>query len=80
MSSRAFTLHAAEPAPITKTVQSFDGTTIYYDLYDNASRGAVLVVPGFWRFRRHASMKALAAVGRREFSWPIFTSISQSFR
>jgi pimeloyl-ACP methyl ester carboxylesterase len=61
MSSRAFTFHAAEAAPKTKTVQSFDGTTIYYDLYDNASRGAVLVVPGFWRFRRHASMKALAA-------------------
>jgi pimeloyl-ACP methyl ester carboxylesterase len=61
MSSRPFTLHAAEAAPITETVQSFDGTTIYYDLYDNASRGAVLVVPGFWRFRRHASMRALAA-------------------
>src|SRR5436190_4195742 len=61
MSSSPFTLHAAEAAPITETVQSFDGTAIYYDLYDNASRGAVLVVPGFWRFRRHASMKALAA-------------------
>src|SRR5947207_12163994 len=61
MSSRPFTLHPAEAAPITETVQSFDGTTIYYDLYDNASRRAVLVVPGFWRFRRHASMKALAA-------------------
>ena len=61
MSSRPFTLHAAETAPITETVRSFDGTKIYYDLYDNASRGAVLVVPGFWRFRRHASMKALAA-------------------
>jgi alpha-beta hydrolase superfamily lysophospholipase len=61
MSSRAFTLHTAEPEPITGTVQSFDGTTIYYDLYDQASRAAVLVVPGFWRFRRHASMRALAA-------------------
>jgi alpha-beta hydrolase superfamily lysophospholipase len=61
MSSRAFKLHAAEAAPTTHTVQSFDGTTIYYDLYDHTSRAAVLVVPGFWRFRRHASMKALAA-------------------
>src|SRR5262249_50348811 len=61
MSSRAFTLHTAPPAPITGTVRSFDGTTIYYDLYDSASRGAVLVVPGFWRFRRHPSMRALAA-------------------
>src|SRR5207244_2208695 len=49
-----------EVAPVTRTVESFDGTTIYYDLYDNASRGAVLVVPGFWRFRRHASMRSLA--------------------
>src|ERR1043166_8764925 len=61
MSSRAFTLHTAEPEPITGTVQSFDGTTIYYDLYDGPSRAAVLVIPGFWRFRRHASMRALAA-------------------
>src|SRR5436190_857612 len=61
MSSRAFTLHAAEAAPTTHTVQSFDGTTIYYDLYDHTSRAAVLVVPGFWRFRRHPSMKALAS-------------------
>jgi pimeloyl-ACP methyl ester carboxylesterase len=60
MSSRAFTLHAAESAPTTRKVQSFDGTTIYYDLYDHTSRSAVLVVPGFWRFRRHSSMKALA--------------------
>src|SRR5213596_2322696 len=60
MSSRAFTLHAAEPAPIIERVQSFDGTTIYYDLYDHTSPTAVLVVPGFWRFRRHPSMKALA--------------------
>jgi pimeloyl-ACP methyl ester carboxylesterase len=61
MSSRAFTLHAAEAAPISRTVESFDGTTIYYDLYDGDSRGAVLVVPGFWRFRRHVSMTSLAA-------------------
>ncbi len=61
MSSRTFSLRTAEAAPITETVQSFDGTTIYYDVYDRPSRGAVLVVPGFWRFRKHASMKALAA-------------------
>ena len=61
MSSRVFTLRTAAAAPETRTVQSFDGTTIYYDLYDHTSRGAVLVVPGFWRFRRHPSMRALAA-------------------
>ena len=60
LSSRAFTLHAAQPAAVTHSVQSFDGTTIYYDLYDHSSRAAVLVVPGFWRFRRHASMITLA--------------------
>jgi alpha-beta hydrolase superfamily lysophospholipase len=61
MSSRAFTLHTAPPDPISGTVRSFDGTTIYYDLYDQASRAAALVIPGFWRFRRHASMRTLAA-------------------
>lgn len=41
-------------------VASFDGTTIHYDLYDTASSSMVLVVPGFWRDRRHASMVRLA--------------------
>src|SRR5437016_3993816 len=60
MSRSPFMLHAAESAPATFSVQSFDGTTICYDLYDHASRSIVLVVPGFWRFRRHPSMVALA--------------------
>ena len=43
------------------TVQSFDGTSIAYDLYDHTSRSLVLVIPGFWRDRRHPSMLALAS-------------------
>ena len=41
-------------------VRSFDATDIHYDLYDAPSRGTVLVVPGFWRDRRHPSMVELA--------------------
>jgi pimeloyl-ACP methyl ester carboxylesterase len=33
-----------------------------YDLYDAPSTGAALVVPGFWRERRHPSMVALAGL------------------
>src|SRR5258708_28437132 len=41
--------------------ESFDGTPIAYDLYDHPSRTLVLVVPGFWRFRRHPSMTSFAS-------------------
>ena len=44
----------------TQIVRSFDAIDIHYDLYDAPSRGAVLVVPGFWRDRRHPSMVRLA--------------------
>lgn len=43
-------------------VESFDGTRIAYDLHDSSSASLVLVVPGFWRERRHPSMIALAAL------------------
>jgi alpha-beta hydrolase superfamily lysophospholipase len=42
------------------TVNSFDGTPIQYDLYDAPSRTLILVIPGFWRDRRHVSMVRLA--------------------
>lgn len=48
--------------PVTSTAISFDGTTISYDLYDAPSRSAVLVVPGFWRDRRHPAMIRLAGL------------------
>lgn len=50
------------PQPILSTVPSFDGTIIHYDVYDRPSRGLLLVVPGFWRDRKHPSMIRLAAV------------------
>jgi pimeloyl-ACP methyl ester carboxylesterase len=46
---------------VSGTVESFDATRIAYDLYDLSSKTLVLVVPGFWRFRRHPSMTSLAA-------------------
>lgn len=46
--------------PQHSTVPSFDGTIIHYDVYDAPSPSAVLVVPGFWRDRRHPSMVHLA--------------------
>src|SRR5687767_15998848 len=48
------------PEPQVSTVVSFDGTTIHYDVYDAPSPSMVLVVPGFWRDRRHPSMVRLA--------------------
>jgi pimeloyl-ACP methyl ester carboxylesterase len=49
-------------APVSRSVVSFDGTSIAYDIHDAGSRSAVIVVPGFWRERKHPSMVALAAL------------------
>jgi pimeloyl-ACP methyl ester carboxylesterase len=46
--------------PEHRTVTSFDGTRIHYDVYDAPSTSAILVVPGFWRDRRHPAMIRLA--------------------
>ena len=54
------------PGPATFRVPSFDGTTIHYDAYDAPSGSAVLVVPGFWRDRRHVSMVSLARLVQRQ--------------
>src|SRR5947199_7037354 len=61
MSSASASLHPVPRPPVTGVVQSFDGTPIAYDLYDHTSRSLVLVIPGFWRDRRHPSMLALAS-------------------
>src|SRR5688500_11370379 len=54
-----------EPTPrrhvIAGSVLSFDGTEIHYDIWDVPSRSLILIVPGFWRDRRHPSMQRLAA-------------------
>jgi pimeloyl-ACP methyl ester carboxylesterase len=44
----------------SEIVASFDGTRIHYDVYDAPSPHAVIVVPGFWRDRKHPSMVRLA--------------------
>jgi hypothetical protein len=49
-------------AAVTGHINSFDGTRIAYDLYDVPSRSLVLVLPGFWRERRHPSMVRLASL------------------
>ncbi len=61
MSSREKSL-APVIAPAAAIVSSFDGTAIHYDLYDAPSRAGILVVPGFWRDRKHPSMIRLAAL------------------
>jgi uncharacterized protein len=63
MSSHALT---AVREPNHFTVNSFDGTTIHYDVYDAASPSTVIVVPGFWRDRQHPSMIRLAQLLNRE--------------
>ncbi|HKR65540.1 MAG TPA: alpha/beta fold hydrolase, partial [Thermoanaerobaculia bacterium] len=58
MSSRP--LSVVPPEPITAEVISFDGTPIHYDIYDAPSASTIVIVPGFWRDRKHASMQRLA--------------------
>lgn len=48
-----------QAAPETGSVESFDGTSIHYDYYDADASTLVLVIPGFWRHRRHPSMRRL---------------------
>ncbi|HEU4520686.1 MAG TPA: alpha/beta fold hydrolase [Thermoanaerobaculia bacterium] len=60
--SRTLAENRALPQPIHATVTSFDGTLIHYDVYDAPSPGLVVVIPGFWRDRRHPAMVRLAAL------------------
>lgn len=55
-------LRVGEPSlpAVTAKVVSFDGTEIHYDFYEASSPRVVVVVPGFWRDRRHPSMVRLA--------------------
>jgi hypothetical protein len=57
-----FGLKAVDPPrePEHRRVVSFDGITIHYDVHDAPSPSAALVIPGFWRDRRHPSMFRLA--------------------
>ena len=52
-------LHSA-PEPRSGKVVSYDGAAIHYDVYDAPAPSMVLVIPGFWRDRRHPSMLNLA--------------------
>lgn len=58
-SSTLMEVHST-PEPVHLQTVSFDGTKIHYDVYDASSPSAVIVVPGFWRDRRHVSMVRLA--------------------
>lgn len=62
MSSQPLDLPSNLPTPITSAIESFDGTRIVFDVYDAASRGLVVVIPGFWRDRRHPAMLRLAGL------------------
>lgn len=42
------------------SVKSFDSTEIWYDVYESAGDTAVVILPGFWRTRRHDSISGLA--------------------
>ncbi len=60
--SRSLPVTAPFPPPISASVESFDGTVIHYDLYDRPSPSLVLIVPGFWRDRRHPALVRMAAL------------------
>jgi pimeloyl-ACP methyl ester carboxylesterase len=60
MSSNGLTIAPSVREPEHGEVVSFDGTRIHYDVYDALSPAAILVVPGFWRDRKHPAMVRLA--------------------
>jgi len=62
MSRQTAAVPAIATNPVTTTIESFDGTPITYDLYDAPVRSLLLVVPGFWRDRKHPAMRSLAAL------------------
>lgn len=47
--------------PVPRRILSFDGTVIWYDFYERPGDAVVVVLPGFWRTRRHESLRTLAA-------------------
>lgn len=59
MSSRV--MSQACPQPVAHSVRSFDASAIVFDVYDRPSRSIVLIIPGFWRDRRHPAMQRFAA-------------------
>jgi pimeloyl-ACP methyl ester carboxylesterase len=61
VSSKEAALQQFRKAPLSLLVDSFDTTPIAYDLYEAPSRTTIVVVPGFWRDRRHPFLLTLAA-------------------
>jgi hypothetical protein len=61
MSSKDEAVQRFRKPAVSVAVESFDTTSIVYDLYDAPSRTAIVVVPGFWRDRRHPFLLNLAA-------------------
>lgn len=61
MSSKDEVVRQFRKPAVSVSVESFDATPIVYDLYDAPSRTAVVVIPGFWRDRRHPFLLNLAA-------------------
>ncbi|MBW3563222.1 MAG: lysophospholipase [Acidobacteria bacterium] len=45
---------------VSRVTTSFDGALIHWDLYPSPGAPAVVILPGFWRTRRHASILKLA--------------------
>lgn len=60
MSSSNLTTLRSMNAPHEARTVSFDGAAMHYDVYDAPSPSAVVVVPGFWRDRKHPAMVRLA--------------------
>ena len=61
MSSKEAAVARFRKPQVSIVVESSDATLIAYDLYAMPSRTAVVVVPGFWRDRRHPFLLELAA-------------------
>lgn len=53
---------AARAKPVPRRIRSFDSTEIWYDFYERPGDTAVVILPGFWRTRRHPSLAHLAGI------------------
>ncbi len=59
MSSPEARLRPDHPPEMHHAVAA-DGTPIAFDLYPSSGRTGVLIVPGFWRTRRYATLQSIA--------------------
>ncbi|MDX1584914.1 MAG: alpha/beta fold hydrolase [Thermoanaerobaculia bacterium] len=59
---RTYPQEWTRPDRCSFAVRSFDSIEIWYDLYEGAAETLVVILPGFWRTRRHPSISRFASI------------------